>query len=474
MKPYRIPLIVCAIIGAVGGLIIMLSGLPSTLFGLPLVIWGVIFGVAFVFLDAREAKSPGAGMLWGIAYALLLWIALPAGLAARAAGQTEMFSAARDHFPELVAYLVCFGAPLGIALGTLGLRRASSEPFSLSRAVIVGGLAGIVGSWAFGRWMEQVNFFPLIAGIAGSNVRETGIVLHYGIGIVIGASFGALFQRDARGHGSSLGWGLGYGVFWWFVGPLTILPLLLNQPLNWSADRGAQLFGSLIGHAVYGLIVGLIYATIDRLWLAFFRDSDPINRQVSGVGSRGLQGIGRGILASMAGGLLFSLVMIATGALPRVAQIVGGTSPVLGFFVHLVISALIGASYGVLFQNESATAGGSIMWGLVYGLVWWFLGPLTLFPILLGSPLAWSAEAGGAALPSLLGHLFYGAATAVVFLLLEHRNADWLLLDPRLAARESRLVRPLGTPAPALWLFVLGLGVLLPVLLGVGGGPGGY
>jgi len=32
--------------------------------------------------------------------------------------------------------------------------------------------------------------------------------------------------------------------------------------------------------------------------------------------------------------------------------------------------------------------------------------------------------------------------------------------------REKQRVRPLGTPAPALWFLVLGLGVLLPILLG--------
>jgi len=458
---------VCLIVGALGGTVCGAVGLSSVVACVAL---GGLYGLMFALLAAKPATSPGAGLLWGLGYALVLWLAGPASLFPRFSGPPGMgrLDTARLHFPELVAYLLCFGLPLGLTLGTLGglSARVGATSFSLPRALIVGGLAGVGGGWAFGQWMAQVNFYPLIAGLVNSSSREVGIALHFVIAVVIGASFGLLFQRDIHGYGSSLGWGLAYGMLWWFLGPLTLRPILQGYPINWSYEQGRALFGSLVGHVIYGLLVGVIYAAVDRLWVGFFYETDPINREPEGIGIRTLHSLGWGAAASMAGGLLFSLVMLATGALPRVASLVGGSSLALGFAVHLVISALIGASYGILFRHEAPTPGSGIAWGLLYGLVWWFLGPLTLFPSLLGGHFNWTIQAANLALPSLIGHLIYGGATALVFMLLERRHSEWLQLDSRLAAREARLRRPVGTPAPALWLFTLGLGVILPILLG--------
>jgi uncharacterized membrane protein YagU involved in acid resistance len=314
--------------------------------------------------------------------------------------------------------------------------------------------------------MAQVDFYPLIASLVNSTSITIGIALHFVFAIIIGAFFGLLFQRDVRGYGSSMGWGTAFGLLWWFLGPLTILPIWQGRPVDWSYEHAGELFGSLVGHVIYGVIVGLVYATLDRLWVGFFTGSDPIHREAEGPGVRVLYSLGQGALASAAGGILFSCVLLAIGALPQVAGLAGGSSLVLGFLVNMTLSVLIGMSYGLLFRYEASDFGTGVCWGLLYGMIWWFVGPMTLLPVLTGGTFSWTTATAGTLLPSLIGHLLYGGATAVIFLALERRHTEWLLLDPRIAAREARRTRPHGTPAPALWLFVLGLGVLLPIVLG--------
>jgi uncharacterized membrane protein YagU involved in acid resistance len=471
MDPTRLIAILISIaVGTLGGAACMVVVHASIVTG---VLLGALYGLIFALLAAPRVFSPGAGLLWGLGYAFLLWLSMPAGLLPVLVGgmpSMGMLDTARAHFPELVAYLLCFGTPLGLALGTWGAIRphapADQARFSFPRAILGGGLAGVLGGWAFGTWMAQVNFYPLVAGLVSSDSAMVGVTLHFIFAIIIGASFGVLFQRDVRGYGSSMGWGVGYGLLWWFLGPLTIMPIWQGNALDWSASRGSALFGSLVGHIVYGLIVGLIYGAADRLWVGFFKASDPINREPHGPGRRVLQSLGYGASASVVGGLLFTMVLLATDSLPQVANIVGGSYIGLGFIVNMAMSALIGMSYGLLFRYEAPDFGSGVAWGMLYGLIWWFIGPMTLMPILLGGTFSWTTQTAEALLPFLIGHLIYGAATAVTFLALERRHADWLLLDPRIAAREARRTRPIGTPGPALWLFVLGLGALLPILLG--------
>jgi len=447
--------------GALGGALLARSLLSGT-------VLGALFGLAFGLLFAHRATSAGAGLIWGLGSAFLLWLVLPVGILPLLAGSGHSMAKltdARDQFPELVAYLVCLGMPVGLTLGIRGGLRGSS-PFHWWRAIIVGGFAGVLGGMIFGRWSAVGDFFPLIAGLSEPHSRIGIVALQFGVAMFIGSSFGLLFQNDVRGYGSSMGWGLGFAIFWWFLGPLTLFPFASRMPLDWSADQGSDLFGSLVGHIMYGLILGVAYATIDRSWVKLFIESDPLNREPEGPGILVLHSLGWGALGGLVGGLVSSPVMIATGVLPGVTGLDTPMAMIRGLLLHLLVSVLIGMTYGLLFRRESSSLGLGVMWGWLFGVIWWYLGPMTFLPLVLNGEIDWRASAASALLPSLMAHLIYGATTALVFLLLEGRYTRGLLLNPRTAAYELRRIRPVGTPAPALWFFALGLGVLLPILLG--------
>jgi uncharacterized membrane protein YagU involved in acid resistance len=461
--PTTTRILICAAVGLAGGCAALALGHATWITG---PVCGALYGAAFAWIAWSRAYSAGAGLVWGLAFAFLLWLAGPAGMFAHGADEGLCsLGSGREHFAELVTYLLFFGLPLGVVLGILGARSRPVERsrHSLARALVVGGIAGIAGGWVFAHSGAEREFSPLAQGMIGGT---SPTLVHLGVSAVIGASFGVLFQRDVRGLGSCMGWGLAYGMLWWFIGPLTLLRLANHQPLDWSAEFAAQQFGLLVGHVFFGLLMGLVYAAVDRVWVAFFFESDPLLREREGTGTRTVLSLAWGAVAGFAGGLLFSLPMLDTGILPYVAQLVGSDSALIGWLVHLVLSVVIGMIYGVLFSREASSAGLAVAWGLVYGLVWWFLGQLTLFALFRGQKYDWSIDEAGAALPSLIGHLVYGATTALVFLWLERRHGEEITLAPRHRASAVTSRVDDATPAPALCVLALGLGVLLPILLG--------
>ncbi len=131
-----------------------------------------------------------------------------------------------------------------------------------------------------------------------------------------------------------------------------------------------------------------------------------------------------GAYGGLAGGVVFGAMMAMMGMLPMIGKMVGHPSAVTGFLAHLVISALIGASFVVIFHGFIHGASGGLGYGLVYGGAWWFLGPLTLMPLMMGMGLGvnWNAAAASQMLPSLVGHLIYGAILGLSYALLQSRT----------------------------------------------------
>ena len=323
----------------------------------------------------------------------------------------------------------------------------------------------MISGLIFGYWMFVGAFFPLLSGLGNLPSQAASVALQFFVALMIGITFGLLFQRDIRSYGSCMGWGLGYSIFWWFLGPLTLFPAATRMPLNWTVDSAGDLFGSLVGHILYGLILGVVYATIDRVWLRLFVQSDPLNREREGPGFRLFRSLGWGATAGLLGGAVSSPLMLAAHVLPQVIGVGIPLSVMGGLGIHLFVSSLIGASYGLLFRDEGTDLAMSSAWGGVFGLIWWYAGPLTVLPLLLTGEIDWRMNAVTTLLPSLFGHLVYGAATGFAFYILERRYVHRHMLEPRVAAREHSRLRPLGTPAPALWFLAMGLAVILPILL---------
>lgn len=134
--------------------------------------------------------------------------------------------------------------------------------------------------------------------------------------------------------------------------------------------------------------------------------------------------IKNGALAGIAGGVVFGMMMAMMGMLKMIASMVGSESVMVGWAVHLMISAAIGAGFAIALHGFADTRIQSVIAGLVYGAIWWVLGPLTVMPLMMGMGVQWNATAAGAAMPSLLGHLIYGLILGLTYFYLTSKQVS--------------------------------------------------
>jgi uncharacterized membrane protein YagU involved in acid resistance len=300
-----------------------------------------------------------------------------------------------------------------------------------------------------------------------SHTPATAWLIMLLIGLLAGGIFAWLYPHPFDGSGAALMRGSVYGFVWWVVGAQTLAPFLSGESPAWALGAVRDDFATLPAYLLFGAGMALIYQWLDRIVHLLFAD-DLGRHDQEGIGTQGLRALGRGMLAGLVGGLLFTLVMARVGFLPGVASLVGSTSLVTGLIVHLLIASVIGVSYSLLFRLQSYDLGSALGWGVSYGFFWWVLGALTLMPVLLGEPPQWTVSAAADAFPALVGHLAYGAGLGAAIYLLEERGIPWWLSRSEVeAARIARRQEQILTSAPAIWVLVMAIALTLPIILGM-------
>ena len=115
-----------------------------------------------------------------------------------------------------------------------------------------------------------------------------------------------------------------------------------------------------------------------------------------------------GIVGGVIGGIGFGILMGLMGMFPAIAGLVSSTSAVIGFLIHMLISVFIGATFGLIFGSVSTHYRHAALWGLIYGVAWWVLGPMVIMPTMMGMGPQLAAALSGPMLMSLMGHMVYG------------------------------------------------------------------
>jgi uncharacterized membrane protein YagU involved in acid resistance len=137
--------------------------------------------------------------------------------------------------------------------------------------IVAGLMAGIV----MGMMMQmmpvttpdgmRMPMMAMVAKVVRSDSLAVGWIYHLLNSAAIGAIFGWLLGNRATAYGAGLGWGAVYGLVWWVVGGLILMPVFLGMsafsPLKMMLPVA---MGSMVGHLMYGVILGLLFVWLRR------------------------------------------------------------------------------------------------------------------------------------------------------------------------------------------------------------------
>lgn len=146
----------------------------------------------------------------------------------------------------------------GLALGAVGGLAATVVIDVVTVAVMP--LMGLPATSGFSIIGDTAAGFLGLIGLKVSGGVLLGTILHYLIGLVLGAIFGAAATKISAFRLSSLRRGVVLGILYTEI---ISLPILVTPPLilKWGTAETVQWFGfSFVMHAIWGTVLGAVVA----------------------------------------------------------------------------------------------------------------------------------------------------------------------------------------------------------------------
>lgn len=468
------------------------SGSPIVGFAIHVVV-AIVIGIGFGLLVWFQRPGAGEILFWGVVYGAMWWFIGAMTLLPLLSGEPVAWNldAAQPLVASLIGHLA-YGAVAGLAFVIVGTdleqrggtdleervdtdleqrvgdrRRLSERRAGITRGALVrGGTAGIIGGFVLAAILDDLPGRPSISEAMTLDDRPVSWFVTVLVGLVAGLGFACLYPDGIAGTGPALVRGSAYGLLVWLAVAITLIPLAAGDGLAWTIDDVRLGFGTFPGYLLFvGAVPAVLYHWFTGISRAVTSDHHAGGAE-EGVGAQGLRSVAGGAVAGLAGGIVFSVVLLHVGELSSVSAMLADDSAATGFFLHLVTSVLIGVGYGLAFVKRSNDVNSALGWGTSYGVFWWLMGSLTLLPLLSGEVPRWTVEAAADAYPALIGHLIYGAFLGVVFYRLEARHDPWWVSrNDSEANRAQRATEQLSGSAPALWLLTVLVALTVPLLL---------
>lgn len=145
--------------------------------------------------------------------------------------------------------------------------------------IVLGIIAGLSAGLVNAGLLAALTGPRAMGVLSGAEEPATGLVIHLILSALSGITYAWLFNPIPDSDAEGLASGLAYGLLWWMILSLNLIPIVLGEGPQWEVEAVASAFPALVGYLFQGAIVGLGYPILYDIvthWLG------PLDEPVEG------------------------------------------------------------------------------------------------------------------------------------------------------------------------------------------------